>query len=324
MFGYHQEYRDLLIGAESTIYTDNNPFSYLLTTAKLGATDTRWAAELAQFNFSVKYRSGKSNKNADALSRKRNHTDQGEYARLEETHVDIVTKDTLSARSSTAVPKIVRMEGREVNQLILSSSLNEKVLNAVHDSVGNQCAEKTTALVRNIFTGQAVYSCSRKKQKWPEHLSEIVYAYNITPHSSTGYSPHYLFFGRQPTLQIDHLLGSEACSSTESQMDERVIEHQKRLNEAFEAASQNTEKEAKRRRDRNDATDNTDLPIDTIVFSRNRAIGGGNKVQGRWSAEPHRAIKRLDTRGHTYTFEPFSKELPVKTVNRCELLAPGV
>ncbi|KXJ10002.1 Retrovirus-related Pol polyprotein from transposon gypsy [Exaiptasia diaphana] len=43
---------------------------HLQTTAKLGATEMRWAAELAQFNFNIKYRSGRSNGNADALSRK--------------------------------------------------------------------------------------------------------------------------------------------------------------------------------------------------------------------------------------------------------------
>lgn len=80
-----EKFRDLLIGANFTIFTDNNPLSYINTSAKLGATETRWVAELAQFNFDVKYRSGKSNTNADALSRKPKHTP--ETARLEETTI---------------------------------------------------------------------------------------------------------------------------------------------------------------------------------------------------------------------------------------------
>ena len=63
-----EKFRDYLIGRSFVVYTDNNPLSYLKT-AKLGATEMRWCAQLAQFNFEVIYRSGKSNKNADALSR---------------------------------------------------------------------------------------------------------------------------------------------------------------------------------------------------------------------------------------------------------------
>jgi ABC-type antimicrobial peptide transport system permease subunit len=50
------------------VYTDNNPLCYLQT-AKLGATEMRWFSQLAQFDFEVKYRSGRSNVNADVLSR---------------------------------------------------------------------------------------------------------------------------------------------------------------------------------------------------------------------------------------------------------------
>ena len=79
-----QKYRDLLLGSEFIVFTDNNPLSYLQTTAKLGATETRWAAELAQFTFTIKYRSGRSNKNADALSRKVSHGEEPPVARLED------------------------------------------------------------------------------------------------------------------------------------------------------------------------------------------------------------------------------------------------
>lgn len=50
------------------VYTDNNPLSYLQS-AKLGATEHQWAAQLATFDFEIKYRPGRSNGNADALSR---------------------------------------------------------------------------------------------------------------------------------------------------------------------------------------------------------------------------------------------------------------
>ena len=49
--------------------TDNNPLTYVLTTAKLDACGQRWVAKLANYNFTIQYRSGQSNVEADALSR---------------------------------------------------------------------------------------------------------------------------------------------------------------------------------------------------------------------------------------------------------------
>ncbi|XP_062844567.1 retrovirus-related Pol polyprotein from transposon 412 [Trichomycterus rosablanca] len=63
-----EKFREYLLGQKCLVYTDNNPLSHL-TSAKLGAVEHRWAAQLASFDFELKYRSGKSNRNADALSR---------------------------------------------------------------------------------------------------------------------------------------------------------------------------------------------------------------------------------------------------------------
>ena len=62
------KFRDYLLGVPFTILTDNNPLAHL-GTAKLGASEMRWVAQLAPFNFDVKFRSGRSNRCADALSR---------------------------------------------------------------------------------------------------------------------------------------------------------------------------------------------------------------------------------------------------------------
>ncbi|KAL0152304.1 hypothetical protein M9458_052027 [Cirrhinus mrigala] len=64
-----EKFREYLLGNKCVVFTDNNPLSHL-TSAKLGASEQRWAAQLADFDFEIKYRSGKSNKNADALSRR--------------------------------------------------------------------------------------------------------------------------------------------------------------------------------------------------------------------------------------------------------------
>ncbi|KAG1960383.1 interleukin-1 receptor accessory protein-like 1-A [Pimephales promelas] len=63
-----EKFKDYLMGAKVIVYTDNNPVAHLQT-ARLGATEQRWVAQLAAFDYQVRYRSGKENANADALSR---------------------------------------------------------------------------------------------------------------------------------------------------------------------------------------------------------------------------------------------------------------
>uniref|UniRef100_A0A1A8HG02 Gypsy retrotransposon integrase-like protein 1 n=1 Tax=Nothobranchius korthausae TaxID=1143690 RepID=A0A1A8HG02_9TELE len=63
-----EKFREYLLGHKCIVFTDNNPLSHL-SSAKLGAAEQRWIAQLAAFDFEIKYRSGKSNVNADALSR---------------------------------------------------------------------------------------------------------------------------------------------------------------------------------------------------------------------------------------------------------------
>ena len=62
-------FHEYLYGVNFEVFTDNNPLTYLLTTAKLDAIGQRWVASLANYNFKLHYVSGKLNVEADVLSR---------------------------------------------------------------------------------------------------------------------------------------------------------------------------------------------------------------------------------------------------------------
>lgn len=65
-----EKFRDYLYYAPHfTIYTDNNPLTYIMSTAKLNAVGHRWVGELSDFRFDIRYRPGKTNLDADTLSR---------------------------------------------------------------------------------------------------------------------------------------------------------------------------------------------------------------------------------------------------------------
>lgn len=71
------KYHDYLYGAKFTVRTDNNPLTYVLTTAKLSATGHRWLAALSTYDFGIQYRPGRENIDADLLSRNANSEGEG-------------------------------------------------------------------------------------------------------------------------------------------------------------------------------------------------------------------------------------------------------
>ncbi|KAK3542754.1 hypothetical protein QTP70_001878, partial [Hemibagrus guttatus] len=58
-----------LKGHNFTVWTDNNPLTYILTKPKLDACEQRWVSKLAPYSFSIQYIPGSRNVVADSLSR---------------------------------------------------------------------------------------------------------------------------------------------------------------------------------------------------------------------------------------------------------------
>lgn len=64
-------FRDYLFHAPHfTVYSDNDSLTYVTKSAKLNAAGHRWVAELADYRFTLKYRPGTANSDADFLSRR--------------------------------------------------------------------------------------------------------------------------------------------------------------------------------------------------------------------------------------------------------------
>ena len=65
---------------------------------------------------------------------------------------------------------------------------------------------------------------AKSRYSWPELLPHLVFIYNTTPHSITGYTPYTLMFGRDPVVPIDQLL-----SNTRSDWSEPAIKKQAQI-----------------------------------------------------------------------------------------------
>ena len=66
------KFHDYLYASQTPfkVRTDNNPLTYVLTTAKLDATGHRWLAALGAYDFKIEYRPGAKSTDCDGLSRR--------------------------------------------------------------------------------------------------------------------------------------------------------------------------------------------------------------------------------------------------------------
>ena len=120
-----------------TVFTDNNPLTYILTSAKLNATGLRWVNELADFHFDIRYRPGKSNADADTLSRMPISFEDYMKSCSEVVNQDVLDAVTCSIRETNTV------------QTAWLSSLT-----AVPDRLKEECVDVPTMPLDELVTAQ--------------------------------------------------------------------------------------------------------------------------------------------------------------------------
>ena len=102
----------------------------------------RWAAELALFQLNIKYRSGKANSNADALSRKLHHEQEPHPVRFEEIHWSVESGDIFGIHLGTRLS--------EVNNLVESESISRQA-----SSEELQSSASPAGAIINTFPGMS-------------------------------------------------------------------------------------------------------------------------------------------------------------------------
>lgn len=139
-----------------------------------------------------------------------------------------------------------------------------------------------------------------------------MYAYNVTPHSTTGYAPYFLLFGVEPRLPVDALLGREGQSDNRQDW---LSVHQERLRQAHKRAKEYSEQKAAERISfQNGRVHCPPVKIGQLVFLRQRPMGR-HKIQDAWGSTVYKIV---DIQGTTHSVEPVEGG-PTKRVHRSEL-----
>ena len=148
-----------------------------------------------------------------------------------------------------------------------------------HHHEGNAQCERFNRTVHELLRSLS----PEKKRRWAEHLPELLYSYNCTPHASTGYSPYHLLFGREPRLPVDILFDNEDTHQDQP-VSEWLLGHKKRLRYAWKKAGEQLQESARKRKKANEGKVYApDIKVGQFVYLRKR-VCGRNKIQDAWES----------------------------------------
>lgn len=157
---------------------------------------------------------------------------------------------------------------------------------------------------------------SSSKREWTACLSQVTFCYNTTPHQATGESPYFLMFGQEPRLPVDFLLGrvTEPCAGS---VHNWILEHQMRLQVAFEGARERLKAAADYRKSQHDQHVR-DLPLKEgqLVYLRDHSVRGRHKIQDLWSPIVYQVVRAPKEGGVVYTIAPVEDLDKVRCVHR--------
>ena len=153
-----------------------------------------------------------------------------------------------------------------------------------------------------------------KEQKgdWPAHLPMLIFAYNATPHLTTGYQPYELMFGQKAPAPCDNWLTLRQYNDNKSinnvawvdKQFEKIVQANKRALRSIQARAKVNERSSG---DKDFAT------VGNLVLLRNH-LEGRNKIQDDYKSDLFEVIgKHSDP--NAFFIKPLGEKGQVKQVN---------
>ena len=160
------------------------------------------------------------------------------------------------------------------------------------------------------------------KANWKEHVAPLVHAYNCLVCETTGYSPFYLMFGRQPRVAIDLLLAIKEDSKEEQKEHQTYMKQLKaRLQHAFKLASEAAvQKQQKQKQLYDERRKGASLFAGDRILVRRTGFKGPHKLEDRWSEEVYVIKEQPDETIPVYRVQQEGNKGPIRTLHRNLLL----
>ena len=162
------------------------------------------------------------------------------------------------------------------------------------------------------------------KADWKSHLNKLVHAYNCTQNDSTGYSPFFLLFGRQPRLAIDVIFqeaygDQQLKTKSHAEYVRRWTTEMRRTYEIACKKAGNAGLKGKQQYDRI-ARSVALTPGDRVLVKNFKERGGPGKLRSYWEDTVHIVVGRMNSHSPVYEIQSEDGKGPIRRLHRNLLL----
>ncbi|KAK3086508.1 hypothetical protein FSP39_019394 [Pinctada imbricata] len=162
----------------------------------------------------------------------------------------------------------------------------------------------------------------QQKSNWKPHVAPLVHAYNCTRHESTGHSPYYLLFGREPRLPVDLAFGIN--EQQQKSLTKYVEELRDRMKKAYEVATASAQQARSRQKENYDyRIRGSNIKEGDRVLVKVVAFDGKHKIADRWENDTYIIVKQPNPMIPVFVVKKENGEGKKRTLHRNLLLPIG-
>lgn len=179
-------------------------------------------------------------------------------------------------------------ESQIIKELCLITGMRKFRTTSYHAMGNGQCERYNRTLLNMLGTLKP-----EQKQNWKLHINPLVHAYNCTRNESTGVSPYFLMFGRNPRLAIDE----EFClQKTEWKSTSKYINNlKKNMKSAYELVTRNMKKSQEKQKEGYDQrVRGAEIRAGDRVLVKIVSFDGKQKISDKWEEEPYLVLDQPD------------------------------
>ena len=200
-------------------------------------------------------------------------------------------------------------ESELIAELLRLAGVTKSRTTAYHP-MGNGGTERFNRMLGSMLRSLPL----REKDKWPQQIQTLTFAYNATMHKTTGYAPFQLMFGRVPRLPVDVMFKRVLHDPVVVDYKNYVRTLVSHLHEAAGIAQEHAVKEQDRQaRGYNRKVKGTCIDVGARVLIANKGVLGKRKLADKWSP---RVYTVRDRNLHTHTYRVENDEGVVRVVHR--------